>query len=393
MTQRRHRTVGALLLALAAGTAGAGQGQEDSITVAQERKMRDAVALWRAGETREAMRQLDALVETQPDFQAAQLLRSKWLEARSGRLLPHLNGRHPDHSRLVEEIRLRIAPPDIPAGYLPANLLHLPERYRYVIAVDLSAYRLYVLENDGGQLRVVRDFYASIGSAGYGKEVEGDLRTPVGIYHVTRWINGNGLPDLYGSGAFPVDYPNDWDRALGRTGHGIWLHGVPRRAYSRLPRSSEGCVTLSNEDLRDLRSFVDVGNTPVVFSPRLQWRPVEHIEAERESFLREVEAWRQAWESMETADYLDFYADDFHDGRRDRDAWATHKAAINDRRERIEVELRDFTIYDYPGEGHLRLVELEQHYRGDDVESVTRKRIYWRRQADGHWRIERERAL
>ena len=30
-----------------------------------------------------------------------------------------------------------------------------------------------------------------------------------------------------GDGAFPLNYPNEWDRRLNKTGSGIWLHGTP----------------------------------------------------------------------------------------------------------------------------------------------------------------------
>jgi murein L,D-transpeptidase YafK len=63
------------------------------------------------------------------------------------------------------------------------------------------------------------------------------------------------LTDFYGSGAFPINYPNEWDRIRGRNGYGIWLHGTPRDTYSRPPRASDGCIVLSNEDL-DLHSYV-----------------------------------------------------------------------------------------------------------------------------------------
>jgi len=58
----------------------------------------------------------------------------------------------------------------------------------------------------------------------------------LGVYHVTGNLQKDYLvktygnqSTLYGDGAFPLNYPNDWDRRLRRNGHGIWLHGVPFR--------------------------------------------------------------------------------------------------------------------------------------------------------------------
>src|SRR3546814_8483534 len=48
------------------------------------------------------------------------------------------------------------------------------------------------------------------------------------------------LPDFYGDGAYPLNYPNEWDKHEGRKGYGIWLHGTPSTTYSRPPRASDG---------------------------------------------------------------------------------------------------------------------------------------------------------
>ena len=74
------------------------------------------------------------------------------------------------------------------------------------------------------------------------------------------------LPDFYGPGAFPISYPNEWDKLHRRNGYGIWLHGTPSETYSRPPRATDGCVVLTNDDLRRLARYVDVGRTPVVIS-------------------------------------------------------------------------------------------------------------------------------
>lgn len=97
----------------------------------------------------------------------------------------------------------------------------------------------------------------TIGKNGTDKRVEGDKRTPMGVYQITEQLPRAGLADLYGDGAFPAaNYPNEWDRQQKRGGHGIWLHGVPSNTYSRPPRSSDGCVVAP---IPDLKIFADQG--------------------------------------------------------------------------------------------------------------------------------------
>lgn len=364
-------------------------GRRDAIG-GPDAKLRVAVRAWRRGDWRSALEGLEDLLAKHPDFGAAHFMRAEILAARGGSRQAFARSLGDDYEHLAEEARLRIAPVAHEAGELPSALLRLPDGVDHAIAVDLSAARLYVISRQGGSLRVTRDHYAAMGSAGFGKEREGDNRTPLGVYRIQRWLDGDQLPELYGSGAFPVNYPNDWDRALGRTGHGIWLHGVPRDAYARPPRSSEGCVTLANADLQALGDIVSLQRTPVLLADRLRWQTPAQLSERRERFEAELEAWRQAWQQRDTETYLGFYAEDFEDDSgRDHAEFAAHKRAVNRGKRWISVEMRGLAIYDYPGEENLRLVSFEQRYASDNYASISQKRQFWRRQADGSWRIER----
>ena len=118
-----------------------------------------------------------------------------------------------------------------PASYLPSSLLQLAPKQTHALLIDTSRSRLYVYANDLGRPRYVADFYISLGKNGIEKRVEGDQKTPIGIY--TLLPMKDKLPEFYGPGAYPLTYPNEWDRMNGRSGHGIWIHGTPSETYAR----------------------------------------------------------------------------------------------------------------------------------------------------------------
>jgi hypothetical protein len=76
--------------------------------------------------------------------------------------------------------------------------------------VDTSRSRLFVYANDFGRPRYVTDFYISLGKNGVEKSREGDQKTPLGVYTIIAMKDK--LPDFYGTNAYPLSYPNEWDK-------------------------------------------------------------------------------------------------------------------------------------------------------------------------------------
>ena len=213
------------------------------------------------------------------------------------------------------------------------------------------------------------------------------LRTPIGIYTVTGFTDDKALPDLYGAGAFPLTYPNVWDRHHGRDGSGIWLHGVPMDVGSRAPRSSEGCVTMANSDLVALKPYLQAGKTPIILSDSLSWLPSAVIAKERDALLARIEDWRARWSAIDTEAYLGFYADDFVTNGMNKSGFSAYKRRVNSRKVRIEVRLNDIDLMRYPGEPNLIVASFRQDYTSDNFSVTGKKQQFWRQQKDGSWKI------
>ncbi len=356
-----------------------------------EESLVEAIELARAGNAGKSISALEALLRDKPNFRLAQLVYADLMAARSGLRGIATDDQDPRVQALFEEARLRLAqarfvpPPD----HAPNMVLQLSDEYPYLVLVDLPGARMHLMRNIDGQLHSVGSRYAAIGREGFGKEVEGDLRTPVGIYHVTGWMGDKSLPELYGVGALPLNYPNLWDRFKAKTGYGIWLHGVPRQTYVRSPRSSEGCVTMANEDLLWLKPFVAGNRAPVVLADQLKWIPTSELEDQRKAFLGRIEAWRRAWEQIDTESYMRFYAENFSTAGMGLREFAAHKHRVNANKKFISVKLRDVSLFRYPGEQML-LAEFTVDYNSDNYRSVSRKEQYWRQDEQGRWLIFRE---
>lgn len=338
-----------------------------------------------------ALSQLDRLLDRAPNFRLAHLVRGDLLLAQAGPIetlgaVPEVaSGALAD---LREEARVRrareIAPP--PVGSVPAALLHLAPHQTHALVVDTERARLFVYQRTGDVPRLVADFYASHGKQGATKQKQGDQRTPTGVYDVVSFLPDRQLTDLYGAGAFPINYPNLWDQRQGRDGYGIWLHGTPRDTWSRPPRASDGCVVLSNADLERLRGFVEPGRTPVIIGANIEFQAADDWRDAREELVAAVEAWRSDWSSLDAERYLSHYAREFRAGRQDLAAWRAHKQRVNAAKTFIEVAVSGLTILRDPVRDDLAVVTFDQDYRSSNLSGGMRKRQYWVRE-DGAWRI------
>ncbi|MDH4275598.1 MAG: L,D-transpeptidase family protein [Gammaproteobacteria bacterium] len=339
-----------------------------------------------------ALTTVEALVNKDPAFRLAQLVYADLLLAKAhtaAQLGAEGGAPHDGIADLMAEAKARWQHPRShdTAPMLPAFLVALPPDQPTALVVDASASRLYVFENQQGTPVLVSDFYVSIGKNGAEKQVEGDKKTPLGVYYVTEHLAAGTLPPYYGVGAFPLNYPNEWDRHLGKTGSGIWLHGNPLKSYSRPPQASDGCVTLSNLDFKELQSYIHIGKTPVVIAPEVNWVAAEEIHRWRAELNGQLQKWTQDWASRDTDRYLAHYAPDFFSPDKDYRQWQDYKRAVNAQKRFIEVSVDRVGMMLYPEQQTLMQVEFEQSYRSDQLSSRSSKRQWWRKERDGQWRI------
>ncbi len=334
---------------------------------------------------------LSQLLKRQSKFRLARLVYADVLMARSGRLIDFGSGAARQRVKLLrQEAQARLSNarlfPDA-ANKLPSVLLGLAPSQSRAIVVDIRGARLYVFRNDNGVPRLEQSFYVSTGKNGGLKEIEGDQRTPVGVYFVTGKIAGKILSDFYGPGALPVNYPNEWDLREGRTGYGIWIHGVPSDTFARSPKASDGCMVLSNDHLQQLLQMSRLKNTPVIITNGIKWLHRSDLIHQYQQFSKNLEDWRQDWESRDPSRYTQHYSQRFRNAKSSYARWIKIKRKVNASKRYIRVALKDLSVFSYPGEADLRVVSFNQDYRSDNYSNQSLKRQYWQREADGVWRI------
>lgn len=270
---------------------------------------------------------------------------------------------------------------------VPAGVFSLSASTHYLLWVELEQGRLNVLENLGEAGVVLRKrIPISIGKQGIGKRLEGDNKTPVGIYRIENFLADAGLDDYYGVGAYPLNYPNPLDMLESRTGHGIWLHGLPKQAQQRPFLASEGCIVIDNKSLAALASEIGPGDTMVLSTNELAWVPRKQAKEHGGSLKLAMNSWQKAWESRNSHDYLGYYAADFSDLHRNKKQWAAYKSKINSDKKFIKVEVSDVNMVVEPARPDVVNVVFQQNYTSDNFHWHGRKQQLWR-QGEGGWKI------
>ena len=343
--------------------------------------------------TRPALALAEKLVNEHPNFQLAQLVYGDLLTAqqRPVRMLGNVTDTLAESNatqlmELRKESLLRIqALQAKPApGTLPSQFLTLSPQNKHAIAVDTSRARLYLFENTANGMALIGDYYISVGKSGIEKAIEGDLRTPLGIYFVTSNLNPKSLKDFYGSGALPINYPNQLDLKRGKTGSGIWLHGTPPDQFSRAPLSTDGCVVLANPDLERIIRTVQIRTTPVVIAKSLQWVAQHTLKTDSATFEEHFHGWAAAKSSTDVTRLLSWYSPEFSSFGKSLTQWTpTLQGELNKSAGR-GVQVKDVSYLRWKDASDTMVVTFAELNRGSAVGVV--KRQYWTRQGS-QWKI------
>lgn len=360
---------------------------------AAEARLLDIYKLISAGQTKFALVQAQRLVEDVPNFQLGQLVYADLLIARTQKLSTmgaapgSLSAMAPDRlAQLRTEATRRLAASRErpPTGAVPAQFIELPPSTKHAIAVDATRSRLYLFENGPKGLQLLADHYASVGRLGTEKSSEGDQRTPLGVYYITSRLEGRQLTDFYGSGALLLNYPNEHDRRQGRTGSGIWLHGVPSDSYARSPNSTDGCVALANPELRAILERVQPRSTPVVIAQTIQWVQPALNDQDRRNVRNLIEGWRMARASGDVNRLMSFYSPQFSNGAYDYMQWRIAVTKEVGQQRARGFQLKDLAILGWKDKRDLLVVTFGEVANGQRVGAV--KRQYWGKEG-GLWKI------
>jgi murein L,D-transpeptidase YafK len=264
---------------------------------------------------------------------------------------------------------------------VPASMLYIGEQApSYAFLVDKSAQRLHLYRQEADGPKLVKTFVCATGENSGGKKSRGDKRTPEGVYFFTRVIESKNLSSIYGIRAFPMDYPNLFDRMDYLRGDGIWLHGTDKPLT---PYSTNGCIVLDNRDVAELSQYLRLRQTPIIIEEKILYTTLKELNEERERFRAYLAEWKRSWETKQLDEYMSFYSKDFQSKGLNWKSWRDYKYRLIQQYKNIQITIDPPTILKH---NRNVVAAFFQSYRSDHYFNEGTKRLYFTPEGND-WKI------
>ena len=238
----------------------------------------------------------------------------------------------------------------------------------YAIVVEKNNQQLSLYSYDGAYRRIFR-MTCSTGENVGAKTRSGDRKTPEGVYFFTKEHKKRDLAPMYGSMAFPTDYPNLPDRLTGKGGNAIWLHGTNK---SLKPRDTNGCVALENPNIERLKKYISLNRTPIIIVDKLSYVPVASISETKRSILQFISRWKDALSSGSYHEYLSFYDPDYLPDISWWTEWNRVRKGFQRSNQSLFARATGISIYKHQG---TYVILFDQHvgFSNEEVEAGVKK--------------------
>ncbi|MCP4971055.1 MAG: L,D-transpeptidase family protein [Arcobacter sp.] len=246
------------------------------------------------------------------------------------------------------------------------------ESKKFLILAQKGAKELSLFKIDKSDYDLVLKDNVIFGEKEGDKQLEGDLKTPEGVYDLTKKLTK--LDQFYGPLALVTSYPNTFDKTLNKKGHGIWIHGMPfdknREGYTK------GCIALDNPRLKELDKNIEYNKSILLISnDNFKKASKDEISI----ILSSIFKWREAWKNSDIDEYLKFYSKSFkrYDGMT-INQFKKYKSTIFSRKEKKKIEFSDINISPYPNSLNKQMFKVEMHekYKTKYYSFIGKKELF-----------------
>lgn len=243
------------------------------------------------------------------------------------------------------------------------------EAYSSLLACNKNNSTLQLYKQDeNATFRFKKEYNAFTGEKQGDKIQEGDLKTPVGIYRITKKIKK--LDSFYGPLAFVTSYPNSYDEFRGKNGHGIWIHGLP--THQIRDEFTKGCIAINNSNIECLEKRINIEETLLIINEKKVLKKTSKDIFS--SILSQLYLWRYSWLYSDIDSYLEFYSDDFtRSDKMSINRFRKYKTRIFQKDEKKTIIFNNINIIPYPNTLDVYQITFKELYQSKSFQFEGRK--------------------
>ncbi|WP_297439592.1 L,D-transpeptidase family protein [Sulfurimonas sp.] len=283
------------------------------------------------------------------------------------------------HYRLngIQDIEKKLDKDLTGKGYWKNYLKHQDTKFGYletytnVLTCNKSQSDLRVYVKDANNTYILKKEYSAFTGKFKGdKSKEGDLKTPIGVYNLVKKLSK--IDEFYGPLAFVTSYPNIYDKYNGKTGKGIWIHGLPE--HQDRDEFTKGCIAIGNKNIECLNRDLDIKKTLLLINEKSDYKKATKEEIAQ--VLSELYAWKYAWKYNNLDDYLNFYSDKFirFDGMNMK-RFKRYKKRIFAKKEKKTILFKNLSVIPYPEHNGVYKITFDEAYRSNSFSFNGRKTL------------------
>jgi len=278
--------------------------------------------------------------------------------------------------------------------YLPSVILNLNTYLsHHILIAEKSTHKLYLYENTDSNPKLVKTYQMATGKKSGDKVFQGDHRTPEGVYVFTQFIPRDELlkrhgkeGEIYGIGAFVMNYPNPMDAS----GGGIWLHSTNDETRIDKGLDSRGCVVVANSDLKDLSHFLELNKSQIIIVENITYLSGLNWNSLKKTLLDFIDSWKTSWAEEDLTRYEQHYHPiEFKDPtHKNFEAFVHYKKMVFSNPGKPMIDVKYVEILQAEKYATINFI---QDYTSNTIKDIGKKTLYLKQDEFYNWKIVAER--
>ena len=279
----------------------------------------------------------------------------------------------------------------------PEALMYLDDFFsHHILIAEKSTHQLHLFKNKGSYPEHIKTYQMATGKKAGDKLFQGDHKTPEGIYQFIDFLPHDDLikrhgkaGEIYGVGAFVMNYPNPIDQRLKKTGGGIWLHSTNDETRIEKGLDSRGCVVAANNDLKEISTYIELDKTQIIVVQDLHLLKERTWRTSRNNLKATIRNWIEAWKKEDYKTYVSHYHPQkyFDRFRGSYKNFKNYKKAVFNNPGQPEITISNLSIL---RSEHYAVATFKQSYKGNKIKDIGKKSLYLELDDEYQWKIVNE---